>query len=133
MMNFQSFSTKIKKCFDTIELSDQAYSETTKIDTLLRKMKSNNQDLRNVVTIIQSDPAKFDTFMKATQELAKHIAHLFPIYLSNGSGQHNRKRRIADLSRNKGKDSHKIISKNGKQMCNGIDVTDQTRTFTANE
>jgi hypothetical protein len=135
MLTFQVFSTKIKKCFDTIELCDQAYSETTKIDTLLRKVKSNNQDLRNVVTIIRSDPVKFDTFMKATQELAKHIAHLFPADLSSGNGQHNRKRGVSGLSNggpnpNKG---YKIVNKNGKQLCSGVDVTDQTRSFSAKE
>ena len=132
MMTFQVFSTKLKKCFDTIELCDQAYSESTKIDTLLRKLNSNNQDLRNVITIIRSDPTKFNTFMKATQELAKHIAHLFPIDMSTGPGQHNRKRRVAGLHGGD-KKGYKVTNKNGKQLCAGVDVTDQTRTFTAKE
>jgi hypothetical protein len=132
MMTFQLFSTKLKKCFDTIELCDQAYSETTKIDTLLRKVTSNNQDLRNVITIIRSDPGKFDTFMKATQEMAKHIAHLFPADLSSGPGQHQRKRRISGLH-GADKKGYKITKKNGKQLCAGVDVTDQTRSFSAKE
>ena len=57
MMSFHLFSTKLKKCFDTIEVCDQGYSETTKIDILLRKMKSNSHELRNVSTLIRQDPA----------------------------------------------------------------------------
>lgn len=144
MMDFHTFSTKLKKCFDTIEITDQGYSETTKIDILLRKMKSNSHELRNVATLIRQDPDRYDTFDKATQEFAKFIAFLFPEgNVGDGNGSHHRKRRHANgadsnkhgkggHNGNKGR-GHKIVRKGGKQFCNGVDVTDQTRTFNPDE
>ena len=137
MMTFQLFSTKLKKCFDTIEVCDQAYSETTKVDILLRKMKTNNHELRNVSTLIRQDPVKYNTFMKATQEYAKFVAFMFPEEgLNDGNGKHKRKQRsVYDLSRRGGgkKSSYKSTNKNGKTYCNGIDISDQTRTFNPDE
>ena len=130
MMSFHLFSTKLKKCFDTIELCDQGYSEANKIDILLKKIKSNSQDLRNVVTIIRSDGRKFDTFMKATQELAKHVAHLFPPEATSNSSGHRRKRGISSTKSSTG---YKVVKKDGKEFVSGVDVTDQTRTFTGKE
>ena len=134
MMDFSTFSTKLKKCFDTIAICDQAYSEPTKIDMLLRRIKSSSADLSTVVTMIRADTDKYNTFIKATQELAKHVAILFPIESFNGSGKHPRKRKINSAARNeRGGNSHKIITKQGRKYCNGIDVTDQTRSFSSKE
>jgi hypothetical protein len=99
---------------------------------LLRRIKSNSTDLSTVVTMIRSDTGKYDTFIKATQELAKHVAILFPIDSFNGIGKHPRKRKISAANRNGG-GTHKIITKQGRKYCNGIDVTDQTRSFTSKE
>jgi hypothetical protein len=139
IMTFQVFSTKLKKCFDTIEVCDQAYSETTKIDILLRKMKTNSHELRNVSTLIRQDPQKYNTFMTATQEYAKFVAFMFPEEgTGEGSRRHKRKQRsVNGLSKNQPgggkKYSYKTTNKNGKTYCNGIDITDQTRTFTSDE
>jgi hypothetical protein len=138
IMSFQVFSTKLKKCFDTIEVCDQAYSETTKIDILLRKMKSNSHELRNVSTLIRQDPEKYDTFMKVTQEYAKFVAFMFPEEgISDRGGRHRKKRSVHGANRNQNGDkrkfSYKTTNKNGKTYCNGIDISDQTRTFTADE
>ena len=45
MMSFSTFSTKMKKWFDTIAICDQPYSKPTRIDMLMRHMKSNNSDI----------------------------------------------------------------------------------------
>ena len=134
MMTFSLFSTKLKKCFDTIEVCDQAYSETTKVDILLRKMKTNNHELRNVSTLIRQDPVKYNTFMKATQEYAKFVAFMFPEEgASDGNGRHKRKQRSVNSLRGGKKSNYNTTKKNGKTYCNGIDISDQTRTFSPDE
>ena len=135
MMTFATFSTKLKKCFDTIAICDQPYSEATKIDMLLRRIKSSSNELSQVITLIRTDTVKYDTFIKATQELAKHVAILFPEVPHNGNGRHKRKVNATRTSAGKpnGSGSHKITSKNGKSYCNNVDVTDQTRSFSSKE
>lgn len=133
MMSFNTFSTRLKKCFDTIAICDQAYSESTKIDMLLRRIKSSSADLATVVTMIRTDTDKYNTFIKATQELAKHVAILFPLDSFNGSGKHPHKRKINATRTGGGGGSHKIVTKNGKKYCNGVDVTDQLRSFSSKE
>ena len=139
MMTFATFSTRLKKCFDTISICDQPYSEPTKVDMLLRRIKSSSNELSQVVTLIRTDTVKYNTFIKATQELAKHVAILYPEVSYSGNGRHKRK---IHLTKNSGGgssgsggtgESHKIITKNGKSYCNNIDVTEQTRSFSSKE
>ena len=133
MMNFGTFSTRLKKCFDTIAVCDQPYSEATKVDMLLRRIKSSSNELAQVVTLIRTDTTKYDTFLKATQELAKHVAILFPAVTHTGNGRHKRKVSSTKTSGKGSGASHKIITKNGKSYCNNVDVTDQTRSFSSKE
>ena len=125
-MSFHIFSTRMKKAFDTIELCDPpGYTERTKVDTLLRKVQSNSQVLQTVGTQIRSDPLRFNSFNAVTSEFAKHIAYLNPVKdTKTGDGKHRSKRRAAS-----GKTGNKIVTKNGKKFCNGVDVTDQLRSF----
>ena len=133
MMTFGTFSTRLKKCFDTIAICDQPYSEATKVDMLLRRIKSSSNELAQVVTLIRTDTAKYDTFIRATQELSKHVAILFPDVPHSGNGRHKRKVNSTKTSGKGSGGSHKIITKNGKSYCNNIDVTDQTRSFSSKE
>ena len=132
-MSFSTFSTKMKKCFDTIALCDQPYSEPTKIDMFLRRIKSNNSDLSSVIVLLRTNTEKCNTFIKVHQELAKHVAILFPTSSFNGSGKHPHKRKVSATNATTRNKSHKIVTKDGIKYCNNIDVTDQTRSFTSKE
>ena len=134
-MTFRTFSTRLKKCFDTIAICDQPYSEATKIDMLLRRIKSSSNELAQVVTLIRTDTTKYNTFIIATQELAKHVAILYPEVSHSGNGRHKRKINYTKTSGSKsgGGGSHKMTTKDGKSYCNSIDVTDQTRSFSSKE
>lgn len=132
MMSFQVFSTKLKKCFDTIALCDQPYSDATQVDMLLRRMKTNDVEMRSVITLIRTDPTRYDTFTSAAQEISKHIAILYPESISKpGINRHNRKRNASAAE--KSEKGHKIVNKDGKKTCNGVDVTDMTRSFSTKE
>mmetsp|Transcript_16755 Transcript_16755/g.23720 ORF Transcript_16755/g.23720 Transcript_16755/m.23720 type:complete len:247 (+) Transcript_16755:975-1715(+) len=129
MMTFHTFLTKLKKCFDTILICNQAYSHATQVDMLLRRMKCNDVEMQSVTTMIQADPTRFSTFSLAAQEISKHVAILYPEQISQpGTGRHNKKQNASSAEK-----GHKIINKNGKKMCNVINVTDMTRAFSAKE
>ena len=129
-MSWHIFSTRMKKVFDTIELCDPpGFTERTKVDTLLKKVQSNNQTLQTVGTQIRSDPVRFNSFNAVTSEFAKHIAYINPAIVTKpGEGKHRNKRRAAS-----GKTANKVVSKNGKKFCNGVDVTDLLHSFSKNE
>ena len=106
---------------------------------LLRRIKSSSNELSQVVTLIRTDTVKYNTFIKATQELAKHVAILYPEVSYSGNNRHKRKIHLTKTSGGGSGGSsgtggsHKIITKNGKSYCNNIDVTDKTRSFSSKE
>ena len=136
IMSFDKVTTRMKKHYDTIALCDQPETESNKIDTLLKKIKTNNQQLQNVVTIVRGDPIKYNTFTKVTAEFARHIAYLFPPETNTGSGRHSGKRSVSSLQSQqykKQKTSYGVTTKGDRKFCNNVDITDITRTFSKKE
>ena len=75
IISFDKATTCVKKhYYDTIALCDFPETESNENDTLLKKIKTNCQQLQNVVTIVRGNPIKYyDNFTKMTFEFACDI------------------------------------------------------------
>ena len=125
-MPFSTFASRMKKAYDTLSVCDPpGISNRTQVEQLLDRIKTTNQMLLTCITAIRMDHVKYDTFDKAATELSTQIAGIFPKAGASGPGRH-RKRQASDVHRGKG---YKIIQKNGRELINGVDVTDRTREF----
>ena len=136
---FSTFSSRMKKHFDTIKYCDPpGVSDQTQIAMLLRKIKTNNVSLQASIANIRMDPTKYNDFDTAAHELSTQIALIFPSKAGSGNGGH-RKRDVASLQKGGagsgkgGPRGYKIQKSNGRDTVNGVDVTDRTREFTKDE
>ena len=131
-MSLFKVTTLMKKYYDKIAVCDKPVSERTKIDSLLKDVKSSNQHPYNVVTIGRGDPIKFNTFNKTVEEFSRHIAALFRGEdVSSEGGLHRAKRSASTISKNKNVDSKgfKPITKNKKPFFNVVNVTNLKYNF----
>ena len=139
---FSTFSSRMKKHFDTIEYCDPpGVSDQTQIAQLLKRIRTTNVSLLSAIANIRMDPVKYCNFDTAAHELSTQIAIIFPSK-SGGAGQGgHRKRDVASLQRGGGGGKGGggggrgyNIQKNGnRDMANGVDVTDRTREFSKDE
>ena len=135
---FSTFSSRMKKHFDTIKYCDPpGVSAQTQIAMLLKKIRTTNVSLLSAIANIRMDPVKYCDFDTAAHELSTQIAIIFPSKSGgNGPGGH-RKRDIASLQKgnggNGGGRGYNIQKVNGRDTINGVDVTDRTREFTKDE
>ena len=129
-MPFSTFASRTKKAYDTLSVCDPpGILDRTQVEQLLDRIKTTNQMLLTCITAIRMDHVKYDTFDKAATELSTQIAGIFPKTSVSGPGRH-RKRQASDIHRGKG---YNIIQKNGRELVNGVDVTDRTREFPKEE
>ena len=130
-MPFQTFSSKMKKAFDTLAICDPpGVSDSSQVQQLLDKIKTTNSLLIAAIANIRMNHVRYNTFDKAAMELSLQIAVIFPSKSGAGGGGRHRKRSAADMHRGGGGDKgYKIIKKNGRETVNGVDVTDRTREF----
>ena len=121
--NFETFSTKLKATFDTMEKYGEGKSEREKVSILLEKIRTSSQKLEAAITFARSNHVA--NYLAATNYLATQISFIFPA--QQPSQRNNR-------DRNKRSISNVKKDKNGRfKTCNGVDVSDTTRFFSHEE
>ena len=121
--NFETFSTKLKATFDTMEKYGEGRSEREKVSTLLEKIRTSNQKLESAITFARSNHN--GDYLAATNYLATQISFIFPAQQPNQRNNRDRnKRNVSQVKKDKfGK----------TKSCNGVDISDTTRFFSTEE
>ena len=134
-MPFSTFASRMKKAYDTLAVCDPpGVSDRTQVEQLLDRIKTTNPMLLTCITTIRMDFTKYSTFDIAATEISTQIATIFPAKSNaGGAGRHRSKRTAADMHRGGRNGGYKIIRKDGRELVNGIDVTDRTREFPKEE
>mmetsp|Transcript_15996 Transcript_15996/g.23840 ORF Transcript_15996/g.23840 Transcript_15996/m.23840 type:complete len:787 (+) Transcript_15996:5053-7413(+) len=121
--NFETFSTKLKATFDTMEKYGEGRSEREKVSTLLEKIRTSNQKLESAITFARSNHST--DYLAATNYLATQISFIFPAQQPTQRTNRDRgKRNVSQLKKDK---FGKVKS------CNGVDITDTSRWFSIDE
>ena len=130
-MPFSTFASRMKKAYDTLAVCDPpGVSDRTQVEQLLDRIKTTNQMLLTCITAIRMDFTKYSTFDIAATEISTQIATIFPAKSgAGGPGRHRGKRNAADMHRGGRGGGYKIVRQNGRELVNGVDVTDRTREF----
>jgi hypothetical protein len=125
--SFEKYSTRLRKAFFTLEQYQQPKCEREKVEILLNQISTNDQRLISSVAICRDSHA--DTFDNACTYLSQQIAMIFPQHQPNAfgrvgrGGRRNRARNVSGIKRSRG----------GKQIINGIDITDTCKYYSPKE
>ena len=125
--NFEKFSTRMKKSFSTLAQYGQPKCEKEKVEMLLKQI--NNNDTRIVTAIGICRDRHSGTFEDACTYMSQQIAIIYPQQQPNAFGKKDKVGRRPNF---RNVNSVKT-GKNGKTMCNGVDLTDTTRYFSNKE
>lgn len=123
--SFEKYSTRLKRAFDTLRQYNQPKSNREEVEILLKNINTNNTQLTSCIAICRDTHS--NTFQDATTYLSTQIAQIFP-QTQPGANSRNRARgppRRRQVS--------KVVRKNGKVICNGVDITNTTRYFSKEE
>ena len=77
MLSFESYSTEMKKSFDTLEKYHQPEYESNKIDKFLKGIRNENNKVVNVVSIARTRN-DLDTFQLVQEFLSNQLKSIFP-------------------------------------------------------
>ncbi len=124
--SFEKYSTKLKKAFSTLAQYGQPKSEREKVDILLSRINTNDQQLITAIGICRDGHSA--TFETACTYLSTQIAIIYPQHQPNAFGKSGR-----GGKRPKVRSINAVTTKNGKTTCNGVDLTDTTRYFSTKE
>jgi hypothetical protein len=155
LFNFEKYITRLRECFELLDDNDQGFSEAQKVNALVRGITSTHPRIVTLSTnILTTHPTDFEG---ASAVMASAISRLFPAGNPPNDGrakrqisafEHNDERgrnhqhdaltrvmfkkvrqyrdRQAEF-RNRGRGNH------GGRWANGVDISDPTRYFTADE
>lgn len=131
IFKFEDYVSGLYECFEMLEDNNQGLHEAQKVNKLLAGVQSNNAEITGLKPLIRKEfPNDFDG---AATQMAAQIANIYPATL----GQDNRpKRRIAGVEAEavaragRGRHGGSI---GGRNMINGVDVTNPNRNFTDDE
>jgi hypothetical protein len=130
-MSFEKYINRLKKCFDTLEKYGVPYYEEDKVKLLLDRIQCNHGEIKTQVSICRASYSS--DFVQASTYMSREISRIFPnsnvASISFGKGKY-KGRNVSSLH---GKGKNKGKRKNGKEMNNGVDVSDRTRYFSKDE
>ena len=120
--SFEKYSTKMRKAYTILKQYKQPRSEKEQVELLIDNINTNDTRLITVIGICRDSHST--SFEEACTYLSSQIAILFPQHQPNAFGR-------------KGKGGKKptfravnsVKSKNGKTICNGVDLSDTTKYF----
>ena len=121
--SFEKYSTRLKRSFFTLSQYEQPKSEREKVDILLSQINTNDQKLITAIGICRD--AHSNTFEEACTYLSQQVAIIYPQHQPNAFGKKGKGGKRPNI-----RGINAVTMKNGKTMCNGVDLTDTTRFFT---
>jgi hypothetical protein len=128
-MSFEKYLNRLKKCFNTLEKYGVPYYEEDKVKLLLDRIQCNHGEVKTQVSICRASYSA--DFVQASTYMSREISRIFPnsnvASISFGKGKY--KGRNVSLMNGKGRKRNK----NGKEINNGVDITDRTRYFSKDE
>lgn len=129
-MSFEKYINRLKKCFDTLEKYGVPYYEEEKVKLLLDRIQCNHSEVKTQVSICRASHAS--DFVQASTYMSREISRIFPnsnvASFTFGKGR-NKNRNVSSVN-NKGRNGKR---KGGKEMNNGVDISDRTRYYTREE
>jgi hypothetical protein len=131
-MSFEKYINRLKKCFDTLEKYGVLYYEEDKVKLLLDRIQCNHGEIKTQVSICRASCYSTD-FVQASTYMSREISRIFPnsnaASISFGKGKY-KGRNVSSVN---GKGKNKGKRRNGKEMNNGVDVSDRTHYFSKDE
>ena len=138
MMSWESFSTKLKHAYTILEDHGVAQPLAEQLRKIRQKINTRNTEFNTLAKgILTYDPTTANTLTHYLTRVATHVASEFPRAFTYGqSTRHNyggRNRgnpRISEIEQQGGQSAeYEIHTRNGRQLCNGVDVTDRYRRY----
>jgi hypothetical protein len=149
----ERYVTKLTNCFRILEQNGAAKNEREKVDAFYAGIKSQNEDLKllisqtfNNVKLRSDYQATADAIMETSYRMAS-ITQKEPTSArkvakantkregksGNGTSNNKKKARNNDGQRGTPTGAYVLEEKNGKKLCNGVDITNPKRNFTNEE
>ncbi len=148
----ERYVTKLTDCFRILEQNGAAKSEREKVDAFYAGLKSTNEDFKSLVTLIFNNievrnnyQATADALLESSYRMAsitqRESTSARKVAKANakrdgksGNGNSNKKKaKSNDGQSGPPTGTYVLDEKNGKKLCNGIDVTNPKRNFTNEE
>ena len=125
--SFEKYSTRLKRAFTMLEQYNQPKGEREKVKILLGQINTNNMQFTSDICICRD--SHLNTFNDACTYMSRQIATIFPQNQPNLIGK---KAHTGCKPTYRGVNAIKT-TKNGKVICNGVDLTDTTKYFNKND
>ena len=124
--SFEKYSSRLKHAFTTLSTYNQPKSEREKVQILLEHINTNDQQLITAIGICRDSHSR--TFEQACQYLSQQVAIIYPQHQPNAFGRRGKGGKKPYV-----RNVHAVQTKGGKTFCNGVNLTNTTRYFSAKE
>ena len=143
-LSWESFSTRIKHAYDLLERHGCGYPLHEQLRTIRRKIQTTKAEFnmlaKSALTpahmgVAAAPGAPHQQLAFYLSAVATHVSTEFPTTLTSSAGRpYGGRYRTSEVGTNAGRDrDYHIENVNGRQMCNGVDVTDRYRGYNHQE
>jgi hypothetical protein len=128
---FKEYVTRLHECFEALEDNNQGLIDAHKVDKLLAGVQSNNVEVMSLKTYIRAQHA--NDFNAAATHMAKQIVAIYPAAHQQDPRVKRRMAAIDTGARGRGRFGTNNRNGGGRNMINGVDVSNPNRNFTNEE